>query len=345
MRFIRGVAGSTVTAASVVLLSACGGSPASPAAGTSEGGRYVTAIIDTMQAHSLNRYKIDWTSFRAQVLGTVPAKAQVSDSFTAILLAFELLGDSHSYYRAAAGQAIGAYALDCSAPAVGAVPPIGPDIGYVHVSTFGGSGAAATAYTDSIQSIIRATDSQQLRGWIVDLRGDAGGNMYPMIAGIGPILGTGIAGYFVDPDGQATRWGYDGGAAFLEGNDVQATTIAYTLLSPSPPAAVLLDRAVASSGEAVAVAFKKRPNTRFFGASTCGLSTGVAGYPLSDGATLFLATVTMADRASNPYGGAIAPDDALSDTAAVVPAAVTWLRANASAGALAHLSGSRPVVR
>ena len=50
-----------------------------------------------------------------------------------------------------------------------------------------------------IQDQIKIMDHPYNIGWIVDLRGNGGGNMWPMLAGIGPILGEGIAGYFIDP--------------------------------------------------------------------------------------------------------------------------------------------------
>jgi C-terminal processing protease CtpA/Prc len=89
---------------------------------------------------------------------------------------------------------------------------------------------------------------------------------------------------------------------------------------------VLTDRAVASSGEAVVVAFRARPNTRSFGSPTCGLSTANQGFRLSDGATLALTVAVMADRTRAPYGLSLAPDEPVSGDAEVVQGAIDWLR-------------------
>jgi len=40
-------------------------------------------------------------------------------------------------------------------------------------------------------------------GWIIDLRGNSGGNMYPMLAGLSSLLGEGVLGYDVYPDGRS----------------------------------------------------------------------------------------------------------------------------------------------
>lgn len=312
-----------------LLLTAC--KESTPTAASTVGGpgvTYVNAMIEIMQTSSINRKKIDWTSFRSQVLAAVPTGGSISDSFTAIFLALEMLGDNHSSYMSAAGVELQASTLDCTAPIIPAVPTVEADVGYVRVPAFSGTSTQALALTDSIQSVIRTADNNQLLGWIVDLRGNTGGSVGPMVAGVGPILGTGIAGYFVDANGAATEWGYDGKEFEEGGFSEQIASNPYTLLSPSPRVAVLLDRRVASSGEATAIAFKQRPNTRFFGAGTCGLSTGNSSFLLSDGATLVLTVAIDADRTSKVYGGPVLPDTVITDTAAVVPAALAWLRSS-----------------
>lgn len=323
-----------IFAALAVLLLACGKSSDSPtASSSSSGAAYVSAMIDIMQANSVNRKTIDWTGFRSRVLAAVPSGANIVESNTAILLAVELLGDNHSSYTSTTGVVLRSTSLNCFATIINSVAQMPPDVGYVRVTEFTGpnGGPAAQVFTDAIQNAIRAADTTQLTGWIVDLRGNLGGNMWPMIAGIGPILGTGTTGFFVDPDFHSQPWGYDGTESLLNGIVQQTATSPYTLRTPSPYVAVLLDGGVASSGEAVAVAFKQRPNTRFFGTATCGLSTANSPFTLSDGAILNLTVSTDADRTSTMYGGPLQPDQLITDPSAVVTAAVAWLHATAQA--------------
>ena len=147
-----------------------------------------------------------------------------------------------------------------------------------------------------------------------------------MLAGVGPVLGTGVAGYFFPPNGVSSTWTYTSGVAALNGFTQASVSSAYALMRPSPRVAVLTDSLVASSGEAMAIAFRARPNTRSFGASTCGLSTANGSYRLSDGAMLLLTTALMADRTGMSYGFSIAPDESLPGDAAVVDRAIAWLR-------------------
>ena len=73
----------------------------------------------------------------------------------------------------------------------------------------------------------------------MDLRDNGGGNMWPMIAGIGPLLGDGLYGHFVDADEQVVRWGYENGASYIEDMDVVTVDVPYSLLNPQPKIAVL----------------------------------------------------------------------------------------------------------
>ena len=180
-------------------------------------------------------------------------------------------------------------------------------------------------FATRIQDSIRARDVGDLVGWIVDLRGNTGGNMWPMVAGVGPVLGEGVAGYFIDPDGVATMWEYRGGASWLEGSPLQRVAAPYALRREDPRVAVLTDNGVASSGEAVAVSFRQRPGTRTFGSATCGLSTANLAYALSDGARLVLTVAVMADRKRTPYGAALQPDELITTADRVVERAVAWL--------------------
>ncbi len=53
----------------------------------------------------------------------------------------------------------------------------------------GFSGQDADGFATKLQAIVGELASKGPCGWIVDLRGNGGGNMWPMLAGVGPILG------------------------------------------------------------------------------------------------------------------------------------------------------------
>jgi hypothetical protein len=324
-RTLRGVA-----VAGVLAVSACGadGGPGVPSGvGPNPAVVYLEAVLDTMQANSVNRLKIDWVSFRSQTYAAIPGAQTIQETYPAIRVALGLLNDRHSFFRQPGGSNI----LNPNAPtdcgvASSPVTGVPADIGYVYVGAFGGPGGAE--FAAQIQQRIREQDSDQIAGWIVDVRRNGGGNMWPMIAGVGPILGAGTAGFFVPPFGSATRWGYGAQGSFSGSALAQPVSDAYALRRPNPRVAVLTDKGVASSGEAVVVAFRARPDTRSFGTETCGVPTSNFGFAMSDGATLLLTTALDADRTGQTYDAPIAPDEVITDPGGVVQRAIEWIRAS-----------------
>ena len=309
---------------------ACGGggetsTPNTPSGTLSPAARtYLTELVAVMQEHSINRGKIDWNAFRTSVMTAAGAAQSVEQTFPAIRTALEMLGDGHSFYRPVTGTSITA-ARACVAPNAD-TPALPPTVGYVRVGAFSGSAAEATAFANAVQGAIASADRDGLAGWIVDLRGNGGGNMWPMLAGVGPVLGAGRAGYFIDALGAATAWEYPGRRVLAQRGAAPERRPPYRLRRESPRVAVLIDGATGSSGEAITIAFQRRPDTRTFGTATCGRSTANQQYMMSDGALLFLTVAVMADRTRAPYGAQIAPDEPVTDPRDAEQRAVAWLQ-------------------
>ena len=286
---------------------------------------YLNNIIELMRTNSINRLTIDWQAFRSDVFREAGAAQTIADLNPAIRLAITMLRDGHSSYRSAAGTTIFVAQRSCAA-----APPVtlttSSNIGTIRVTGFAGSGDPATAFARQIQDAIAAADRDNLIGWIVDLRSNGGGNMWPMIAGLGPLLSDGPLGYFINPLGAETPWEYRDGSALSGGFAITTVTPPYRLRRPQPRVAVLSNIGIASSGEAALIAFRLRPNTRSFGEATCGLSTANSTYPLGDGGTLTLTTAVMADRAKNRFGDRIPPDEVLTDQAQAIQRAIAWLQ-------------------
>jgi hypothetical protein len=285
---------------------------------------HLREIIGLMRNYSINRKIIDWNSFEKQTLNLALGAQTIEQAEVAILSALTTLNDRHSFYITPNGKTIRANS-SCfnSNPSLNI--PLPKDIAYVKISGFSGTSEAATIFAEEIQNAIRKKDNDDIKSWIVDLRGNSGGNMWPMLAGVGPILGEGILGYFIDPDGVEQVWGYSQGQSIFANNTAIAVSEPYRLKNPNPKVAVLTNGATASSGEAVVIAFKQRPNTRSFGAGTCGLSTANRTLILSNNSLLLLTVSTMADRNKNMYGLSVTPDVLQEGDDAPVRKAIEWL--------------------
>ena len=184
------------------------------------------------------------------------------------------------------------------------------DIGYIHMKGFSsGDSISIQNYADSLQLLIKSIDNHSLKGWILDLRENSGGNCWPMLTGLGPLLGNGNCGYFIDNDQNRSSWFYRSGAAGIDSVAITQVSIEpYELLDSKLPIAVLTGPQTASSGEVVATAFRNKTKAKSFGESTMGLSSGNAPYMLSDGSMILLTTSIYADRLGNLYGKKIRPD-------------------------------------
>jgi carboxyl-terminal processing protease len=334
-----------LSAAVVVVVAACDAGVSDPESGMSVSAAiYLGHALDTMETHSIKRFEIDWETFRAQAMADATGAANSFETHPAIEAALERLGDNHSFFvrpGSLGAAAPGMWSSTQLWPA--AVDPsamlLTEGIGYVDVPEFQGGGQDGDDLVAEYHRLIEGIDTLGVAcHWVVDLRGNMGGNMWPMVAGIGPILGEGTAGSFLYPDSVRTPWFYVEGAAGIEDfSSLASTDEPYTLVSPRPFVAVLTDSLTASSGEAVAVAFRGRDGARSFGEPTYGVSTVNAGYPLSDGAVMFLTVAALVDRLGTIYGNELEPDELLTggtktgnpETDVVLAAAVEWLSAQA----------------
>jgi len=279
-------------------------------------------LLKLGENNSINRYTIDWEDTKEQVYAVYKdvGEDQAIRKFLAIL------GDNHSYYIAENGKGISSSQIRCGSPNSN-VSNIPDHVGCVQVTGFSGSSVEGIAFANNIQNIIKNQDSENLIGWIVDLNRNTGGNMYPMVAGLGPILGDNVLGYFIDPDDEKIAWGYDNGSSYALSSSNSVTTVSepYTLINTDVKVAVIISNQTASSGEATAVSFIGMPNTRFFGQATCGLSTANRSFSLNSGGTLVLTVSTMADRNMNAYGSQIQPDESFDDIQAMNNRILEWL--------------------
>jgi carboxyl-terminal processing protease len=311
--------------------------PAAPAAA-----RYVEAALALMREHSLRRSEVDWPMLRAQALEHARGAVTAADAHLAVRFAVRELGDRHSYLQsAAATRTLSRTAVSNARTGSPPIPPQGRKLGtrlaYLRVPSFaGGTPVQQVDFAETLKNAIQANDGPQICGWVVDLRQNSGGNLWPMLAGLGPLLGEGHLAASVYPDGRRTPiWYRDGQAGF--GDYTQLRLRAPYTVAAAVPVAVLLGPATASSAEVLAVAFRSRAATRSFGAPTRGLSAGNRTFPLADGAALVLTVAATSDAAGQVYAGPIVPDeavarrtepsgpDALGD--APLEAAVEWLEA------------------
>lgn len=231
-----------------------------------------------------------------------------------------------------------------STPAKSANRGVGPGhIAWIEVAAFkedigstpGVKREQKLGFAESLQNVIRAQDEEGACGWIVDLRNNSGGNMWPMLLGLAPLLSN--------EEGSATTVGHFSTASGPQSWEVQPNSVAlmgrqilnlngpgYRLRHQNKPVAVLLGRSTASSGEAVGLAFRGSSRFRSFGQRTAGYSTGNRPVPLADGSFLLLTETVMLDRKAQGSAGPIVPEVEFDDHKEAEASARSWLLSRAS---------------
>ena len=175
--------------------------------------------------------------------------------------------------------------------------------------------ADGSDYGQITRDLLHELESQGAKAWIVDLRRNDGGNMWPMLAGLTPLLGVGEYGSFVKPGDDGWVWAFDGeqigaqqNGSFFEDYAVEVEAFK-PLVNPDVPVAVLTSAVTSSSGEIVLIGLLGHPKTRSFGLGTGGIPTSNEMITLADGSWLLLTTYYCADRLGCGYKGVIEPDE------------------------------------
>lgn len=289
--------------------------------------KYLNELLGLMKTHSINKDVINWVEVEQQVKNKALGFNSIDEIGLAIQYAISSLRDGHSSFFTKNGQVYSGFVsyTECQKLAIGSVQVPNDKVGYIKIEGFSGNADASKVYAEYLQTTIKGLDKATLKGWIIDLRGNTGGNMWPMLAGVGPILGNGVCGAFITTDNRISNWSYANGIAQNETTKIVEVSNPYTLLTQTYKVAVLTDNATASSGEAIAIAFKNAPNSKSFGLRTCGISTANAGFPMSNGATLNMTTSFMADRTFKKYGKTVIPDVEEAVASEQINKAVIWI--------------------
>lgn len=287
----------------------------------------VAQAIAELREKAMRRDQVDWKDIDREAKARLARGEDLQTVLEAIVARLE---DGHSRVltpaqvrQMTAGQAeAGAARTDARPQMPAPIPPSGRlltspggcAIGYLRVPFLISIEAESIAgYVNTLVALQKELAARGAKGWVVDLRGNIGGNQWPMLAALSGILGDGEHGAVVTPDGGRMAWGTRPGAAWAMSPENTAVGDA-AFIAPDTstwPAAVLLDRYTASSGEAIAISFRGRPRTRSFGDPTSGRSSANTLIPLAHGGMIALTTSLMMDRAGKSYGGRLAPDEVL----------------------------------
>jgi hypothetical protein len=285
----------------------------------------VRDVLQALEQRWVYRSQVAWPEVTARITANdrpaqqiVALLAEQGDVHTS----FQFAGQTYSHWEAFDDTTLARLrpllALEQAQQGQGVAKMLQSNIAYVRVP-----GMAPADSTDAVRmghallERVQALAAGRPRAWIVDLRLNGGGSVYPMLLGTAPLLGPGIAGGTVDGQGthvQDWRLGPDG--LYWSDRTGRRRFAELTLPLRTPAAAarvvVLLGPLTRSSGQALALAFRGRPGTLFLGEPTAkGYTTVTAPVPVGDAVFLNLAVGTMTDRRGAACPVQVLPDSTL----------------------------------
>ncbi len=282
----------------------------SPAVGKPD--EVIREAIGLIRAHALRADEVDWVDAERAAVTLAGDRARRRDLDTALHQLTRRLNDGHSFYmpaRVARGLSGGAPTA-VSGQIAELLPPV-DGVARLAVHTYASLDAAEIL---SAARALRAMLARALRdspcGLLLDLTNNGGGNMYPMLSGLMPLLPQGPLLSFKDRMDAVTTLSHEGNSLRLSGNTVMeplggdAETV-----EPARRVAVLTGPSTASSGEMLVIAFKAASAVRYFGAGTAGVNSANTVLPLSNGCLLALTVSTTLDRHYQEYRASIPPDE------------------------------------
>ena len=272
---------------------------------------YVRDAIQQMDRKGLYAKGEEWEAMKKEALSQEPETLEEAQEI--INKAAKVAGGKHSYLMPAnKAQAREKRSNEEVSPSV---TMIEDSICMIHLPAFAGDDENCLRYARTVLDSIPDT----VKGVCIDLRGNHGGNMYPMIAAVHRFLPDDIFLKFkMRRRFQSVMPINKEFVAKIVGIDIEPRI--------NCPVAILTDEATASSGEAVLLSFRGLDNARVFGFPTAGYASANESIIFYNGS--ILALTVSCDIART--GEIFCEDPIVPDVETVSPEedALSWLKDN-----------------
>ena len=303
-----------------------------PAPIAPEAEAYLMQAIGILRQRHIGSAGADWVTIEAQARMDAAGAQHPAETYSAIRGVLATLGERHSFLVPPPSTGAGRISrtsvprwMSDRLPTSRLIRGQIGEVALPELNTIRPNGeAAGNAYRAALRAALQRLDAAPLCGWVIDLRNNGGGNMWPMLQGLDPLLGQAPFGFFVAPKGQLALWQRQGGLIRTSFKPAAPEEPAFALKAGAAPIAILLGPRTASSGEMTAIALVGRADVRTFGAPTAGFTTANAPIRMPDGAYLVVTETFVRDRTGRDYRGAIIPDEPTRDSDAE-PAGVRWI--------------------
>lgn len=265
----------------------------------------VAPLLDTLlslaKTNSYYASTVNWDALENEMRSISKQNDSISSLGKPAEFLFEKLGDFHGMlmydYKVAFNyrpensgppndsiyQAIGATKIN-SPYTVNAAILEKQNIAYLEILATGVmQGEQILLARDEIRKAICNLKRKNPDGWIIDLRCNIGGNMNPMLAGLGELIpNADLGGDTKDGESFYSTWSFKNGNFHENGYSNYSADLTCKNLKTKGRIAVLTSKYTASSGEVVASSLKAQDDSKVIGAKTSGLSSTNGWFVLSD---------------------------------------------------------------
>lgn len=263
--------------------------------------QYVKKAVRLMDRHGLFATGEPWKAAKAEALAAKPATME--EAHAVVCKALEVAGGKHSFIMPADMVTVNVTS-EWEMPSV----ELRDGIAVIYLPPFSGNDDEGRRYVQTVLDALPDT----LSGAVIDLRGNSGGNMYPMIAAVHRFLPDNLLRFRNRKNSMPVDNDYI----------LNVVGIARQAMIDCP-VAILTNELTASSGEATLLCFRGLQKVRIFGTPTAGYASSNVPYPMPDGSQLVLTVGSDVTRTGEEFcDDPIVPD---SLTESPMEEAIAWL--------------------
>jgi carboxyl-terminal processing protease len=277
--------------------------------------RYGKDALATIGKNGIYSGSDEWKSTYEECLKMIENAESYEDTYPAIKKALSVCGGKHSMLMTKSESQSTSDSYDEVLPTVS----LNGDIAVIKLPDFLGTAEAGRKYAKVAEDFIHE-NRDKIKGVVLDLRGNTGGDMGPMATAVSSLL----------PDGELMYYhyrSYDVPVTLKDGVISNAGTGGKSLYPDEKlkvPVAILTDDMTASSGEALTLCFRGLENVKTFGAPTAGYTSVNMLYSLYDGAQMYLTVAFDKARTGEIFKETSIEPDVATDSP--LEAALEWLR-------------------
>ena len=276
--------------------------------------RYGKDALATIGKNGIYSGSDEWKSTYEECLKMIENAESYEDTYPAIKKALSVCGGKHSILMTKSESQSTSDSYDEVLPTVS----LNGDIAVIKLPDFLGTAEAGRKYAKVAEDFIHE-NRDKIKGVVLDLRGNTGGDMGPMATAVSSLL----------PDGELMYYhyrSYDVPVTLKDGVISNAGTGGKSLYPDEKlkvPVAILTDGMTASSGEALTLCFRGLENVKTFGAPTAGYTSVNMLYSLYDGAQMYLTVAFDKARTGEVFEETRIEPDVATDSP--LEAALEWL--------------------